>query len=72
MKNRYRVYYVGDDSCNHSAVVWASNHSEAEKMVETRRKDVDMVTGIKRLTNPFIIWGIVLVVLALVLVELVN
>jgi len=70
MQKRYRVTYVGDDSRNHHEVVWAKSHDEAIKKLKA--KDVDMVVGVRKLANPFIVMGIVLFVLALVVIELIN
>jgi len=73
MKKSYRVFYVGDDSLEHRAVIRANNHAEAVE--EAKRKlDADIVTGVRRCMDPHVkavIWVLaVLLFLFLLVVSL--
>jgi len=70
MLKRYCITYVGNDSCNHREIVWAADHNAAvEKMTA---KDADMVVCVRRTSNPYVIAGIILAVLALIAIEIVR
>jgi len=72
MKHRYCVMYVGDDSLNHKMSVWAKDHNEAIKKAKASRRRIDIVTGVRRMSNPFVIWAIALAVILLVLIQIVR
>jgi len=52
--NRYRVVYVGNDSCEHRAVVYAEDHLSA--LAEAKRKhDVDFVLDVQKASTPLML-----------------
>jgi len=69
MKKRYRVTYVGDDSLNHREIVWAADHKEAVAKVKAAT-GTDIIAGVRKLTNPFVVWGIVILVVIAIAIEI--
>jgi len=65
MKNRYRVKYVGDDSEEHSKIVWAEDHRQAVSLAKA--SGAEIVLGVRRKSNPWLLALCVSAVLGVVL-----
>lgn len=68
MKKRYRVIYVGEDSCNHTVIVWATDGASAKEKVK-RMEDVDFVMGVQRANTPIVIALVVIGIVVLLAIS---